>query len=68
MKCIDECPFLETSKPVCGLCRTQCFEQTMLKQFTQVMRYAGPRMLVFHPVLAILHFFDALKTKRLVRD
>jgi hypothetical protein len=25
------------------------------------MRYAGPRMLIYHPVLAILHFLDGLK-------
>lgn len=64
MKCIDECPYLETNKPVCGLCLSQCFEQAILKQFTQIMRYAGPRMLLLHPVLSIQHFFDALKARR----
>src|SRR4051812_25539357 len=61
MKCIDECPCQEKDKPVCGLCPTQCFDTGMLKHFTQVMRYAGPRMLVSHPVLAVLHFLDALQ-------
>ena len=60
MECIEACPFGEETKPVCGLCPTQCFDAARLAQFRRVMGYAGPRMLVSHPVLAVLHFFDAL--------
>jgi hypothetical protein len=33
----------------------------MREQIRCVMRYAGPRMMMYHPVLAILHFLDGLK-------
>jgi hypothetical protein len=29
-----------------------------------VMRYAGPRMLLSHPVLALLHLIDGLRRRR----
>lgn len=27
------------------------------------MRYAGPRMMVRHPILSLAHFFDAVRGK-----
>jgi Nitrous oxide-stimulated promoter len=64
MECIDRCPYREGTKPVCGLCPAQCFDAARLQQFKQVMSYAGPRMLMVHPILTMLHFFDTLRTVR----
>ena len=64
MACIDRCPYQKENKPVCGLCPTQCFDADKLRQFKHVMSYAGPRMLMAHPILSMLHCLDALKTVR----
>ncbi len=61
MQCIDRCPFRE-EKPVCGKCPVHCYKPVMREQIRRVMRYAGPRMLIRHPVLTVLHHLDGLKT------
>jgi hypothetical protein len=33
----------------------------MRGQVREVMRYAGPRMLLRHPVLAVLHLLDGMR-------
>ena len=35
----------------------------MREQIRQVMRYAGPRMLLHHPVLAVRHLFESRREK-----
>lgn len=35
----------------------------MRVQIREVMRYAGPRMLIHHPWLSIFHLFDGLREK-----
>jgi hypothetical protein len=58
---IDVCPYNDTTKPVCGLCLSNCFTPDMHLMFVQIMRYAGPRMLVCHPILTMAHFWDAVR-------
>ena len=60
---LARCPFQE-NKPVCTKCTVHCYRSEMRLRVSQVMRYAGPRMLVYHPVLAILHYWDELMKKR----
>jgi hypothetical protein len=60
---IEMCPFNNSLKPACGLCRTNCFTADMYRQFAQVMRYAGPRMMMYHPFLTVAHIWDALRWK-----
>jgi len=57
---IDMCPYSGSVKPVCGLCRTNCFAD-MYRQFAQIMRYTGPRMVLYHPFLTMAHIWDAVK-------
>lgn len=33
----------------------------MREQIKAVMRYAGPRMLLHHPILALFHMLDGLR-------
>jgi hypothetical protein len=54
---LDKCPFGET-KPTCVKCPIHCYKPACREQVREVMRYAGPRMLVRHPVLAIRHLLD----------
>jgi hypothetical protein len=57
---IEKCPF-GIDKPVCNTCTVHCYEPDMREQVREVMRYAGPRMMGRHPILAIRHL---LRTKR----
>ena len=51
---IDCCPF-DADKPPCADCTVHCYKPKMRDQIRKVMRYAGSRMMLRHPVLAILH-------------
>jgi hypothetical protein len=64
---LDICPFQE-EKPACNRCEVHCYSQTMRERVREVMRYAGPRMPLRHPWLALLHSLDKLRAvPRLVR-
>ena len=54
---LHRCPFQE-NKTTCAKCTVHCYRPAMREQIRQVMRYAGPRMILFHPILAILHLLD----------
>lgn len=54
------CPFQE-EKPVCNRCEVHCYSQAMRQRVRDVMRYAGPRMPLRHPWLALLHWVDKLR-------
>jgi hypothetical protein len=42
-------------KPACAGCPTHCYTPAMREQVRAVMRYAGPRMVREHPILAAAH-------------
>jgi Nitrous oxide-stimulated promoter len=54
---LDHCP-LGTDKPTCVNCPVHCYKPELRERIREVMRYAGPRMLWRHPLLAILHLLD----------
>jgi hypothetical protein len=45
-------------KPTCVKCTTHCFRRREREQIRTIMRYAGPRMTLRHPYLAVLHLLD----------
>lgn len=51
---IEKCPMMAT-KTFCSQCRIHCYEKTKQEQIKKVMRYSGPRMMFYHPILAIRH-------------
>ena len=57
VQCIDGCP-LKSAKPACLNCPVHCYKPDMREQMRKVMRFAGPRMIIKHPVLSILHCLD----------
>jgi len=57
MQRLEKCPF-QAGKPTCAKCPIQCYKPAMRQQVRQVMRFSGPRMLLRHPILAILHTLD----------
>ena len=54
------CPFRE-NKPTCAKCPVHCYRKEMRESVREIMRYAGPRMLIRHPVLTLAHILDGLR-------
>lgn len=57
---LSKCPFQE-NKSTCGKCLVHCYKPDMKPKIAKVMRYSGPRMLLYHPILALHHVFDGRK-------
>jgi hypothetical protein len=55
---LDICPFKD-NKPACAKCTVHCYKDDMRKKIREVMKYSGPRMVLRHPVLTILHYIQA---------
>jgi len=54
---LDTCPFQE-EKPACNHCQVHCYSAKRRERIKVVMRYAGPRMLLRHPVFSLYHLLD----------
>lgn len=59
----DRCPFMET-KTFCSNCTVHCYKPEMREKIRAVMAYSGPRMVLYHPVMAIHHVVESKKEKR----
>jgi len=51
---LDKCPF-GVEKPTCQNCTVHCYKPEMRQRIKEIMRYAGPRMIWQHPVMAVRH-------------
>ncbi|MBN1922320.1 MAG: nitrous oxide-stimulated promoter family protein [Anaerolineae bacterium] len=56
---IEKCPYQE-AKPTCARCPIHCYQPAMRERIRAVMRYAGPRMLLYHPILTLQHTLDQI--------
>lgn len=56
------CP-MRSAKPTCAQCLVHCYRPDVRERIRKVMRYAGPRMIIRHPVMAILHIVDGLRSR-----
>ncbi|MGI6590094.1 MAG: nitrous oxide-stimulated promoter family protein [Eggerthellaceae bacterium] len=54
---IRACP-REYEKTFCSSCPHPCYQPAMRERIRKVMRWSGPRMIFFHPVLAMRHLHD----------
>ncbi len=59
---LKKCPFQE-GKTICARCPLHCYRPDMREKIRIVMRYAGPRMIYRHPILAISHIIDRGRKK-----
>ena len=59
----DKCPFMET-KTFCSNCRVHCYKADMREKIRAVMRFSGPRMLLYHPVMAVRHGIETRREKK----
>ena len=51
---LQRCVFGD-AKPACAKCVVHCYSKDMREKVRIVMRWAGPRMLLRHPILGVLH-------------
>ena len=54
---LDRCPYGQ-NKPACNKCPIHCYKNEQRIQAKEIMHYAGPRMLLKHPILAGKHIFS----------
>ena len=59
----DKCPFMET-KTFCSNCKIHCYKPEMREKIRAVMRFSGPWMLLYHPVMAVRHMIETKKEQR----
>jgi hypothetical protein len=63
---LQRCVFGD-AKPTCANCVVHCYSIDRREQIRAVMRWAGPRMLLRHPVMAIRHQLDGRRPTPLLR-
>ena len=61
MQRLTMCRFGE-QKTTCELCPKHCYRKDYKLKIKEVMRYAGPRMMLYHPIMAVKHLYKNLKT------
>jgi len=54
---VQRCVF-GAAKPTCANCTVHCYSAEMRERVRVVMRYAGPKMLLRHPILGVAHMMD----------
>ncbi len=59
---LRKCPF-QDGKTTCAKCSVHCFRPAMRERVRDVMRFAGPRMLYRHPVMAFFHYLDSFRNE-----
>lgn len=57
---LSNCPF-GNRKTSCRKCAVHCYRPDMKARIRMVMRYSGPRMILYHPVAAIRHLISELR-------
>ncbi len=64
---VDKCPFMET-KTFCSNCRVHCYKPEMREKIREVMRFSGPRMMMYHPVMAVHHVISSAQEKKKLKS
>jgi len=54
---LERCVFGD-AKPTCAKCTVHCYSADKRERIRVVMKWAGPRMLLHHPALAVFHLLD----------
>ncbi|GIU42559.1 nitrous oxide-stimulated promoter family protein [Shewanella colwelliana] len=56
-KRLDRCPYGQ-QKPTCNKCPVHCYKPELKAKAREIMVFAGPRMLLPHPIMAIQHLLS----------
>ena len=54
---LTHCKFGD-QKPACKRCPIHCYRSDMRAKIREVMRWAGPRMIIYDPIAAIKHILN----------
>jgi len=57
---LEHCPFGD-KKPVCKICEVHCYSPEMRRRISEVMRFAGPRMALRHPLSSLRHLLRTFR-------
>lgn len=57
---LERCRFGE-EKPTCANCPVHCYQRSQREQARVIMRHAGPRMVLEHPILSLRHWLDGFR-------
>lgn len=57
---LDRCRYGE-GKPTCKKCPVHCYRPDMKERVRAVMRWSGPRMMLYHPVAAFKHIYREMR-------
>lgn len=57
------CPFME-KKTFCSNCTVHCYKPEMRERIKKVMRFSGPRMLLYRPFMAVWHVVSSQLEKK----
>lgn len=57
---LGKCHFGD-DKPTCEKCLIHCYKPSLRAQMQIIMRYAGPRMIIYHPIKAIKHIIHNME-------
>ena len=60
---LDKCPYGE-EKHACQECDIHCYCPEMQSRIVEVMQYAGPRMILHRPIMALRHLFHTMRSKK----
>lgn len=62
------CPFM-SNKTFCSNCKVHCYKNEYRVKIKEVMRFSGPWMLLYHPIMAINHVvLEQLEKRRLRKE
>jgi len=53
-KRIEKCPLMP-DKPTCKNCHIHCYDKKHKEQIKTVMRFSGPKMFFYHPILSVIY-------------
>ena len=58
---LQKCPYGQ-AKPTCAKCPVHCYKVKQREHARDIMRHAGPKMPIQHPLRSLGHLFDKLRT------
>ncbi|MCR4940454.1 MAG: nitrous oxide-stimulated promoter family protein, partial [Treponemataceae bacterium] len=64
--CSEKCPRMQ-EKTFCSNCTSHCYKPEMRDRIRCVMRFSGPRIMHYHPLLAIWHVLCSQEQKRAMK-
>jgi hypothetical protein len=60
---LEKCPNIEKDI-YCKSCKIRCYSKENQEKIKKVMRFSGPRMIIYHPFMAFDHLISNIKNKK----